>query len=390
MARTVCVLTSAHPAFDVRIFHKQCKSLARAGYQVTLVAQATEDGEHEGIALRALPIWKSRMERFARGAIAVYRKAREVDADVYHFHDPELIPVGLLLRLRGKRVIYDSHENLPRTISYKPYIPRIFCGTVSRIVGFLENRACRWFSALVTATDGIAHRFRRFNDNVVVINNYPRIEEIENTFSPGARVDTEPALLYVGMRITRARGAEEMVRAIGLLPKETRARLRLVGNWDSPELPAALSKIPGWDRVTFVGPLGRREVATELQNAAAGLVILHPEPNYVTSQPVKLFEYMCAGLPVIVSDFPDCREIVDDAGCGILVNPFDPKEIAGAMEFLLAHPKEASEMGRRGHAAVRARYSWTNEEKTLLRLYSELFRHDALYEDNLLRRRQTA
>jgi glycosyltransferase involved in cell wall biosynthesis len=177
---------------------------------------------------------------------------------------------------------------------------------------------------------------------------------------------------------------------MGLLPMETRARLRLVGNWDSSELPASLTKIPGWDRVTFVGLVGRPEVASELQNAAAGLVILHPEPNYVTSQPVKLFEYMCAGLPVIVSDFPSCREIVNDARCGILVDPLNPKEIAGAMEFLLTHPEEAAAMGRRGYAAVRERYTWANEEKTLLRLYSELFRHDAAYEGNVLRRGQTA
>ncbi|HEX4643695.1 MAG TPA: glycosyltransferase family 4 protein [Candidatus Acidoferrales bacterium] len=374
----------------MRIFHKECKSLARAGYQVTLVAQAPHDGEHDGIALRALPIWKSRLQRFARGAFAVYRKALEADADVYHFHDPELIPVGLLLRMRGKKVIYDSHEDTPRTISYKPYIPSALCGTVSHSVGFLENLACRWFSALVTATSGMADRFRRLNGNIVVINNYPRIDEIESSASPNARADAEPSFLYVGMRITRARGAEEMVRAMGLLPMETRARLRLVGNWDSSELPASLTKIPGWDRVTFVGLVGRPEVASELQNAAAGLVILHPEPNYVTSQPVKLFEYMCAGLPVIVSDFPSCREIVNDARCGILVDPLNPKEIAGAMEFLLTHPEEAAAMGRRGYAAVRERYTWANEEKTLLRLYSELFRHDAAYEGNVLRRGQTA
>ena len=136
---------------------------------------------------------------------------------------------------------------------------------------------------------------------------------------------------------------------MGLLPENLQARLKLVGNWDSPDLPAALSTIPGWDRVDFVGPLGRAEVAGELQKAYAGLVILHPEPNYVASQPVKLFEYMCAGIPVIVSDFPVCREIVAQARCGILVNPLDPAEIASAMEFLLTHPGRS---GRDGPARI--------------------------------------
>jgi glycosyltransferase involved in cell wall biosynthesis len=177
---------------------------------------------------------------------------------------------------------------------------------------------------------------------------------------------------------------------MGLLPEGLQTRLRLVGSWDTPELPVALSKIPGWDRVTFAGPLGRVEVAAELQKAYAGLVILHPEPNYLASQPVKLFEYMCAGIPVIVSDFPVCREIVDGAKCGILVNPLDPAETARAVEFLLTHPEEAAEMGRRGYQAVRERYSWANEEKTLLRFYSDLFPHGPAYEESLVGGRQSA
>ncbi len=119
-------------------------------------------------------------------------------------------------------------------------------------------------------------------------------------------------------------------------------------------------------------------------------MILHPEPNYLNSQPVKLFEYMCAGIPVIASDFPICREIVVRAGCGILVNPLDAREIAGAMEYLLAHPREAKEMGRRGYQAILERYNWANEEKILLRFYSELFHNDAAYEESLIRRGQTA
>jgi len=389
VARRVCVLTSAHPALDVRIFHKECKSLARAGYEVTLIAPAREDGDYDGIALKCLPVWKNRLERFLRGSIAVYESAMEVDADIYHFHDPELIPTALLLRLHGKRVIYDIHEDLPRTISYKPYIPRPLVGLVSKTVEFIEEWAGRRLSGLVTATPGIGNRFRKVNENTAVLNNYPRIEEIECAAAPSCG-NREPCLLYVGMRITRARGAEEMVRSMGLLPSELRARLKLVGSWETPELPASLSRVPGWHRITFVGPLGRAGVTRELQNAYAGLVILHPEPNYVSSQPVKLFEYMCAGIPVIVSDFPVCREIVGQAQCGILVNPLDPREIARAMEFLLANPAEAAEMGRRGYRAILERYNWANEEKTLLRFYSELLRHDSIYQESLMGRGQPA
>ena len=389
MARKVCVLTSVHPAFDVRIFHKECKSLARAGYDVTLIAPASEDSDHGGLAVKALPAWSSRFDRFRQGSLAVYNIALKVDADIYHFHDPELIPIALLLRLHGKKVIYDIHEDLPGTISYKSYIPRPLGALVSQAAKVVENWAGSRFSALVTATPAIGNRFRKVNGNLAVLNNYPRIEEIQSPASSSHK-DREASLLYVGMRITRARGAEEMVRAMGLLPEGLQARLKLVGNWDNEELPLSLASIPGWERVHFVGPLNRADVASELQKARAGLVILHPEPNYVTSQPVKLFEYMCAGIPVIASDFPVTREIVSQARCGILVNPLNAKEIAEAMEALLTNPEEAEEMGKRGFQAILERYNWANEEKILLQLYSDLFHEDAAYQESLIGRGETA
>jgi glycosyltransferase involved in cell wall biosynthesis len=383
MARKICVLTSAHPPSDVRIFHKECKSIARAGYEVTLIASVENDGVREGIKLVRLPRWRNRLERFLRCSVAIYKKGRQENADIYHFHDPELIPAALMLRLAGKKVVYDIHEDLPRTISYKPYIPNFLKGSISRAAEFVEDWAGARFSGLVAATPTIGDRFRRVNNNVAIVNNYPRIEEIESASDAANEKHDAATLLYVGMRITRARGAEEMVRAMGLLPNQLQARLRLVGAWDPAELPQSLSRLPGWTRTEYVGPVDRIGIARELRKASIGLVILHPEPNYVASQPVKLFEYMCAGIPVIVSDFPVCREIVGKARCGLLVNPVDPDEIARAMEYLLTHPEEAEEMGRRGFQAVHENYNWANEEKILLQMYDRLFSLDPAYQGSL-------
>jgi glycosyltransferase involved in cell wall biosynthesis len=372
-------MTSAHPPSDVRIFHKECKSIARAGYDVTLLASVAESGVREGIKLVRLPRWKNRLDRVLRGFFAIYKKARRENADIYHFHDPELIPAALLLQLSGKKVVYDIHEDLPRTISYKSYIPNFLRQSISRIAELVEDCAGARFSALVVATPTIGNRFRRVNANVAVVNNYPRIEEIQ-TPSDVATLKREATVLYIGMRITRARGAEEMVRAMGLLPAELLARLRLVGEWDPVDLPRSLSSLPGWSRIEFVGPLDRNGVANELRRASVGLVLLHPEPNYFASQPVKLFEYMCAGVPVIVSDFPACREIISKARCGFLVDPMDPQQIASAMEYLLTHPEEAEQMGQRGFQAVHKKYNWANEEQILLQTYEGLFRRDPAHE----------
>lgn len=383
MARKVCVMTSAHPPFDVRIFHKECKSLARAGYDVTLIASCEEECEIEGIHLKSLPRWKGRWDRMTRGQILVYRKARKVRADIYHFHDPELIPVGLLLTFLGHKVIYDIHEDLPRTFSYKSYLPRFLRSLVSHCVEVIENWAGARFSALFVANPAIAERFRKRNANLSVVKNFPKVEEIEPV-SHGDSSPREQSLIYVGMRITRSRGIEEVIRAMGLLPSNLDARLKLIGSWDPPDLPLSLSKLPGWDRVDFIGPLGRRGVAEQLKKARVGLAILHPEPNYVTAQPVKLFEYMCAGMPVITSDFPVCREIVAKDCCGFLVNPADTQEISRAIEFLLTHPEEADAMGKRGLQAVRQKYTWAEEEKVLLRTYRDLCPSDPEWIETLV------
>ena len=364
----ICVLTSAHPAFDVRIFHKECKSLARAGYEVTLVAPDRESRRIDGVTVRAVTPAKGRFERWFKTTGVVYRAAVAADADVYHFHDPELLPVGLLLRARGKKVIYDIHEDLPLTVSYKAYVPKWLQRPLAKVCSIVESLTVRQFSGLIAATPEIAARFSG-HSNVCVVQNYPIREEFgdeaESSVCGGY-------VVYVGLRITKARGAEEMVRAMGLLAESHSIRLKLAGAIEPPELLQQLEAMPGWASIDYLGSLGRAGVSELIRNAIAGLVVLHPEPNYVSSHPVKLFEYMCAGIPVIASDFPVFRSIIDGAKCGILVDPLSDRQIADAIEFLYTHPEEARAMGARGRLAVSSRYNWQHEEQTLLEMYNRM------------------
>jgi glycosyltransferase involved in cell wall biosynthesis len=364
----VCVLTSAHPAFDVRIFHKECKSLRRAGYEVTLVAPHQESQRVDGVTLKAVMPATGRLERCFKTTAAVYRAAVAIDADIYHFHDPELMMIGLLLEVRGKKVIYDLHEDLPLTVSYKPYIPKWLQRPLAKILGILESLATRYFSGLIAATPEIAARFSG-HSNVAVVQNYPLREEFPE--GTGDR-QANDYVTYVGLRITKARGAEEMVRAVELLAESCPIRLKLAGTIEPPALLQQLEAARGWRSTEYLGSLGRVGVSELMRNAIAGLVVLHPEPNYVNSHPVKLFEYMCAGIPVIASDFPVFRSIIDAAKCGILVDPLSPRQIADAIEFLGTHPEEARAMGERGRMAVRNRYNWQHEEQSLLGMYQRL------------------
>ena len=370
MPKKVCVMTSVHPPFDVRIFHKECRSLARAGYHVTLIAPIDADQVVEVIRIRAFPKFRSRLRRFVAGAFFMYRMAKREQADVYHFHDPELIPTALLLRASGSVVVYDIHEDVPKTISYKAYIPKWLRNPVQLAVKVVEEFASRMMSGIIAATTPIADRFSAVRCKAVV-HNYPLLREFAAPSDRSERA-TGNYIAYVGARVTHGRGATEMVQAMGLLPPTVDTRLKIAGAFDPPQLPERLSGLSGWERIEMLGMLGRAEVSEMLRGARAGLVLLHPEPNYLNAQPVKLFEYMGAGIPVIASDFPVWRNVIETAGCGLLVNPLDPEAIACAIEHLWTHPAEALEMGRRGRAAVEARYNWDREEEKLLQFYGGL------------------
>ena len=146
----VCVMTSVHSAVDVRIFRKECVSLARAGFKVTLVAPWNRDERIDGVDIKAIPSTSRRLLRLIRTVWQLLREAKHVDAEIYHFHDPELIPVGLLLLRRGKTVIYDIHEDVPLDILSKHYLPGWSRRPLSS--AFVTRKRTRWAWCIMRTT----------------------------------------------------------------------------------------------------------------------------------------------------------------------------------------------------------------------------------------------
>jgi glycosyltransferase involved in cell wall biosynthesis len=367
--KKVVHLTSFHTPGDTRLFHRELKTLVRAGYEVVLVAAWNHDDLIDGIRIRAVPPSRTRLERLRRTVWGIYRAALEERADLYHFHDPELLPVGLLLRLSGKRVIYDAHEDLPRQIRTWFFIPPVVRGLTALSAAAVERIAGRILNSIVAATPTIAARFPP--SKTVLVHNFPILAEL----TPAAALpyaDRPPLAAYVG-GISEIRGIRHMVEAMGLLPESLGARLVVAGAYFVPlELGDAVRAMPGWTRCSHLGWQDRPGVARVLGEARIGMVVVHPTTNHIAAYPLKLFEYMAAGIPVVASDFPIWRGIVDEAGCGLLVDPLDSKAIAGAIEWLLTHPAEAEAMGRRGRRAVETRFNWESEAKKLLGLYEKL------------------
>lgn len=359
-------LTSAHPRHDIRIFIKECCSLVAAGHEVTLVV-ADGKGEEIKNGVRIHDVGAKsggRLSRMTGTVDRVMRAALALKPDVAHFHDPELMLAALKLKKAGIKVVYDVHEDLPRQILAKHWIPAWLRPALSRTLEAVENYAARRFDAVVTSTPHIRERFAVLNPRSLDVCNYPILEELVRDTPWDTRRNE---VCYLG-GISRIRGIEPIVAALPDVP----ARLNLAGIWSEAGLKEALETEPGWARVNDLGVLDRQGVAEVLARSKVGLVTLFPTPNYVDALPIKLFEYMAAGMPVVASDFPVWRAIVDQAGCGLLVDPQDPKAIAAALCRLLADDALAQEMGARGQQAVLANYSWAAEAEKLKVLYQAL------------------
>jgi len=360
-------LTSAHPRDDIRVFLKECRSLAQHGHGVALVvADGRGDEERDGVAIVDVGRSAGRLGRMLKATQRVYRKALELDADIYHLHDPELLPIGLKLKRRGKKVVFDSHEDVPKQILGKHYLHPWVRRILSWGFAHFEHYVCARLDGIVTATPHIRDKFLAINPRSVDINNFPMIDELESAVDWR---DKAEEVCYVGS-IAQIRGVKELVSAMQLT--RTPARLNLVGGFVEAEVEAEVRKYPGWGKINAIGVQGRQGVREVLGRSVAGVVTLHPMANYLDSLPIKMFEYMSAGIPVIASNFDLWRTIIQECQCGLCVNPLNPAEIASAIDYLLSNADEAQKMGENGRQAVLSRYNWAQEETKLLGFYEQI------------------
>lgn len=360
--------STVHPASDNRLFNKECPTLSEAGYDVTLVAVKDNAPAPTRFRLLASPRENRRLRRMLFGPWRALATVLSTRPAICHFHDSELIPVGVVLKLLGCRVVYDVHEDLSAQIQDKDYLPPIVRPVLGLACTAIERLGGLFFDAVVAATPAIAAKFPPAK--TVIVQNFPLTDELvpvgDVPFS-----QRPPHIAYVGVA-TRQRGLLDMVRAVGLLEDKPDVRLRFAGKCYPPELADEAAALPGWSRVVSEGWLSRDGIGSMLADCRLGLVLFHQAQNHVRAQPNKLFEYMAAGLPVVASDFPLWRDIINEAGCGLLVDPTNPAAIAAAVRRLLDNPAEAEAMGRRGREAVSKRYNWDVEAGVLLDLYRRL------------------
>jgi glycosyltransferase involved in cell wall biosynthesis len=367
----VGILTSVHGPRDIRIFHREARALAAAGYDVTLIAPGARAGEDAGVRFLGLPAWGGRAGRPIRWPVLLWRAAR-LRADIFHLHDPELLPWGLVLAaISGRPVIYDSHEYLAESILTKHWIPAALRRPVAWLADRVEKACAARLAAVVTVTDEMADRFGRVQPRTVTVRNLPW-----PTALPAGRPPSGPVVIHIGL-MNRDRGLGLLhATGVALRARHPGAEIRILGPVEWQGLPAEAARPAAeWVAagVRFLGTVPQEEVLGQLLQAAVGWLPRDPgSGNARLAWPNKLGEYMMAGLPVVASDLPVQARIVRQAGCGLLVGEFTGDANAAALAELLADPGRARRLGEAGRAAALAELSFESQAAILRRLYAEL------------------
>jgi glycosyltransferase involved in cell wall biosynthesis len=374
--RKACILSSVHIALDNRVFYREARSLQRGGYDVTLIAVHPRDEIKDGVRIIGLP-WVPRWQRPLLW-LQVLRRALQTRADVYHFHDPELLFVTPWLRLlTGKPTIYDVHEVYADFIRVKDYMPAWVRYPAAWLFRWLEPLLARLQSALIFADDQIAADFETVDRPKTTLFNFPARSFIERGIEATRHVNRrEPVILHLGGH-ERNRGTRLMVEAFHQVHRcLPAAQLLLVGHFMPPELEQEVREDIAQrgiaQAVTIVGRVPFEQIGGHLKRASVGWVPWQPVPKNKKNIPTKLFEYMTYGLPVVSSDLPSTRPFVENGRNGYRVTADMPEAHADKFVELLRHPPRAKEMGKRGQELVRKQYNWGKMEERLLALYREL------------------
>lgn len=369
--KKVCFLSNVHPSpFDTRIFFKEARTLSAAGYEVVLIVQHDKAELVNGIRIIPMPKPRNRLDRMTRLAWRLFRLAIKERADVYHFHNPELIPVGLFLKLLGKTVIYDVHEAYGEKILSKPWIKPQLRPFISKAFSRFERISSKCFDHVIAADRFAAKQFK--HRNVTVLANYAVVSMVKNVWStrvPMPRMSEKTIAVFVG-DLTEERGLFKMVEAVKSLSNYD-VELHLIGRFDDPRNQEIIRSV---EMVKYFAFLPLDKVFEHLMAASIGLILFQPVPSlfYAGENTNKLFEYMACGLAVIASDFPNLRELVEGTQCGICVNPTSPKEISTAIRLLHENPQVRAEMGQNGRKAILKKYNWEKESEKLLEIYRVL------------------
>lgn len=371
----VCILTSVHPPLDTRVFYRQARSTAAAGFATLLIAPGAPAKPVDGVRFGSLPSVGGRAGRLLRWPV-LFWKAMRAKADVYHFHDPELLPWGVLLHwVTRKPVIYDSHEYLREDILGKQWIPARLRRPIAAIADRVEKWAGRRLSAVVVVTEEMGARFEAADARrVVLVRNLPPL--LAEAAADVPRAET-PIVSYAGL-MNVERGLDILSETARLVRERVpAAEFHILGTieWDGMPEEDRQRSAAAWAEagVRFLASVPPGEVHAIIARGRVGWLPRSPQyENNLLAWPNKLVEYMTARLPIVASDLPLQARVVRENDCGRVVAPVSPAAHAAAIVELLEDPAEAERLGENGYVAACTKYTWDAEARRLHTLYTDL------------------
>lgn len=363
----ICHVTSAHNRYDGRIFKKQLTSLAKKYDTYLLCCDNLENEEKNNVKIISTNAkFKNRYERFLKAKNQLKKKCIEIDADIYQFHDMDLLDLALYMKKKGKKVIFDAHEDYEVLFLEREWIPNYLRKILLFFFIKKEKRTYPKFDYIICAADHIKDKLKKYNKNIEVIENFPILKDKIKKDN-----NLENIICFAGS-IRRDWNHETVVKAIKDIPNIT---YKIAGTY-TENYYNELAKNEGFDKVKLLGRLNANSVDELYSNSKIGMALCsylrNTNRNIGSLGITKIFEYMANELPVIFTDFVLYKNINKEKEFGIPVNPYDIEEVKKAIIYLLENPKIAKKMGENGRYLIETKYNWNILEKKLFKVYEKI------------------
>lgn len=364
----ICHVTSVHNTNDVRIFKKECTSLAKKdNYEVFIVGEGSENRNENNVQFVACgerP--KSRKERMLRFSKKVVDEALNLNADVYHLHDPELLRYAFKFKKNNKKVIYDSHENDLESIDDKSYMPKIMRNIFKIYYSSLQKRILPKLDGIVVVSPQMIDNYRKYNENIVLVENFPIFKEDK----PREVLKSIDGRFIFAGGVSDLWSHKEIISAINDIDN---CEYYIYGDGEESYI-EELENIAEKSKVHICGKVSFDKVQEEIEKAQFVFSVLKPSKGTFgwegTLGNTKLFEAMGKGKPVIASKLSLWKDIVENNHCGICVDPYNVDEIKKTIKKMLSLDAETiAIMGENGKKAIVEEYNWNICEKKLFQLY---------------------
>ena len=375
----ICHVTIMHPPFDTRIFRNECVSLANHGYQVTLLAPHTQQEKVEGVQLIPVKSPKGFYERLFSAPKAAIEQLHKIDADLFHFHDPELLPaMGIFAGKTKHKVVWDAHENYVHTIkSFNSLKLPVLSNLGSVCFDLIERkRVQKNFIGVVTVSESMANRYKKWGAPTAAVGNFSNIGKIpEPEFEQ--RFKRPMRFISSGVQI-KERGIFEIAKAFCMLQTDLPSELAFSGLFrsehDKSQLRGHLANLDEKKQSLITGPHTWEDLTLgEIPKAHVGMVLFDTsDPNNREGLPNRFFECWSNGLAIITNAGTRVAELVEQENGGRVVPDYRPETLAKAMKELVENPQLTMQMGKNGRRAVVDKYSWEKAFANLLALYNQL------------------